>query len=91
MGCALYCNRDYYNGLAYVRRLWKRRSNRIKGTLGIAIDRAKQFAELADRLVVAAPDLRRNKRELYRITKQRLVATSSAAVSSMLREKEQAA
>ena len=40
---------------------------------------------------MAAPDLRRNKRELYRITKQRLVAISSAAVSSMLKENEHAA
>ena len=84
-------NEDRQLGLAYVRRLWKRRANRLKNTLGVANDRSKQFAELADHLVVAAPDLRRNKRELYRITKQRLVAISSAAVSSMLKGKEHAA
>ena len=99
MGCVYYCNWDYSNvcgwdrqlSFAYVRRMWKRRSNRIKGTLGIANDRARQFTELVDHLIRVAPQLEQHKRELYRIIKTRLVAISAAAVSSMLKEKANAA
>ena len=97
--CAYSCDNEFYEacgkdpelGLAYSKRLWRRRSNRQKALTGIVDNRGRQFSTLAEELLDAVPQLREDRRSLYKLIKQRLVAINTAALAAILKEREEAA